>query len=885
MRIYKIHQRCFAITFFIMILHLIALTQSPFFNVMDFGALNDGRTLNTKAIQSAIDACADSGGGTVYFPAGRYVSGTLHLKSHVGLHLESGAVLEGSKNLNDYPITITKIRSYTDNYTNKSLIYAEDLTNISITGKGTIDGNGAFFKVERMDNDDKLRSKDNWHYYKSRPFMIRMVNCENILLRDVKIINSPMWVQHYLACRKVNIDGIEVISHVNDNNDGIDIDGCENVRISNCYIDSGDDAIVLKSTLDKSCKDVVITNCILKSDCNAFKLGTETNGGFKNIILNNCTIKDTRLAGIALEIVDGGTMDGVNVSNVVMNGVGTAIFLRLGDRARPYGDNQTKIGMGQLSNVIISNIQAKNVGNVGCVIAGLQDHPVKDITLENIRITYEGGGTKELIDRKIEELPDAYPEYRMFGMLPAYGFYVRHAQNIEFRSIELDFMEPEARPAMLFEDVGKLELEGINARTNLISPVLVFRGVRKSMITSSILWEDTPFLLLTGPESEYITLNGNDFVSTLDPISNENNSLVYMKENLLATDVLHKDTYAIDCDPVFIDDRYIRISDTDEISSLRQKIITAIWGGNNLPVRNDVQVTKGIQNPLNPCPALAAVDKIEIPMDPYVLSDNESIMDLAYHFIPVKQNNRLVIFNPGHLCTFKTDPDAGRDYGTEMTIMRLLEAGYDVLAVYMPHVSETDCDLDHCAIFNTALKIEGYPATYGLRFFLDPTIVSLNYLMEHNSYTDVSMVGLSGGGWTTNLIAAIDVRVKYSFSIAGSMPLYYRSAGSIGDVEQYLPEFYRDIAGYPDLYILGAYGDGRKQIQVLNHNDDCCFGQAQHDPGRDYLIDVQTFEKSVIDRLAYLGAKGQYYLTIDNSAPNHQISGETLQNVILKELK
>ena len=213
------------------------------------------------------------------------------------------------------------------------------------------------FKVENMDNDDGLRKKDDFAFYKSRPYLIRMINCRNILLRDITIMNSPMWVQHYLLCEDVNIDGIKVNSRVNHNNDGIDIDGCQRVRISNCDIVSGDDAIVLKSTLDIPCKNVTITNCVLSSDCNAFKLGTETNGGFQNIVFSNCTIYDTPLAGITLQMVDGGTLERVSVSNITMNNVGTAIFIRLGNRARPYNDSLPKPGMGKLSHVIIDNIQ------------------------------------------------------------------------------------------------------------------------------------------------------------------------------------------------------------------------------------------------------------------------------------------------------------------------------------------------------------------------------------------------------------------------------------------------------------------------------------------------------------------------------------------------
>ena len=302
----------------------LALAQDPFFNILDYGTVKDGKTITTKTIQKAIDDCADKGGGTVYFPAGKYISGTLFLKSFVSLYLETGAVLEGSKDLNDYPVTVSKIRSYTDNYTNKSLIYGEDLQYIAITGHGIIDGNGASFQVS-----NEFAEKSLFDSYRVRPYMIRLINCKNITVKDITLLNSPMWVQHYMACTNVNIDGITVSSRVNHNNDGIDIDACDNVRISNCDIISGDDAIVIKSTFDRPCKNITITNCVLSSNCNAFKLGTESYGDFQNINLNNCIIYETNLAGIALEMVDGGSLDNVSVSDINMDKVRLSNFYQI----------------------------------------------------------------------------------------------------------------------------------------------------------------------------------------------------------------------------------------------------------------------------------------------------------------------------------------------------------------------------------------------------------------------------------------------------------------------------------------------------------------------------------------------------------------------------
>ncbi|MHC4496707.1 MAG: glycoside hydrolase family 28 protein, partial [Planctomycetota bacterium] len=207
------------------------------------------------AIQKAIDQCSSDGGGTVYFPPGTFLSGTIYMKTGVTLKLDAGCTLLGSKDLKDYPPTVQAFRSYTDNYTDKSLIYGENLDKIAIIGRGTIDGQGRSFKGP----------------YKVRPYIIRFIQCRNVTVQDVTIRNSPMWVQHYMACDDVRITGVTVRSRVNHNNDGINIDSCRRVIISDCNISSGDDAIVLKSTSARICRDVTVSNCVVSSRCNALK--------------------------------------------------------------------------------------------------------------------------------------------------------------------------------------------------------------------------------------------------------------------------------------------------------------------------------------------------------------------------------------------------------------------------------------------------------------------------------------------------------------------------------------------------------------------------------------------------------------------------------------
>lgn len=466
-------------------------------SVRERGAAGDGATMDTKAIQAAIDACAAAGGGTVVFPPGRYLSGTIFLKSRVHLYFDSGATLLGSRNLADYPPTLCAFRSYTDEYTDKSLLYGEKLEDISLAGPGALDGQGAAFQGP----------------YKVRPYMIRIISCRGVRVTDLTIRDSPMWVQHYLDCDEVFLRGLRVHSRVNGNNDGIDIDCSSRVTISDCEIWSGDDAIVLKSTAARPTTDVVVTNCVLSTLCNALKLGTETNGGFQNISISNCSIYDTRLAGLTLQIVDGGTLDRVTVSNLSMKNVTAPIFLRLGDRGRPYRQGDPRPGMGKWRNVVISNVQATGAGPTGCAIAGLPSHPVENCTLSNIRLSFQGGGTRRDAARAIPENPQTYPEYRMFGTLPAYGFFCRHARNLTLRDIELGFEKPDERPALVCQDVEGLTLAGASlGALEQGEPPVWLDEVRDALIQGCrVPAAVRNYLRLTGAQTARVSLLGNDF--------------------------------------------------------------------------------------------------------------------------------------------------------------------------------------------------------------------------------------------------------------------------------------------------------------------------------------------------------------------------------------
>jgi hypothetical protein len=478
------------------------------FDVRDYGARPNGKTLSTAAIQKAIDACAAAGGGTVYLPPGTLRSGTLRLKSHVGLWLEAGSILLGSERLDDYPRIISAVRSYTDVYVDRSLIAGENLEDVAIGGRGTIDGNGGKF---------------HWPQYLNRPYVIRLVACRGVRVEGVTLRNSAMWMQHYLACDHVAIRGITVFNHATYNDDGVDIDGCHDVFIADSLFDSDDDGITLKSTLDRACENVVITNCLASSHCNAIKLGTESNGGFKNIAVSNCTISSPRSTsalyganrgsgGIALEVVDGGTLDGVAISNVLITGINCPLFLRLGDRARPFREGGPRPPVGSFRNVMISNVIATGMSRSGCSITGLPGHCLENVWLDNVSLSFEGGGTQAQASRPVPELAGHYPDPTMFGTLPAYGLFCRHVQGLKLNRLRLRTTAADGRGALVCHDVQGLSLDGLDAGGGPGAAAVVrLNDVREAMVRGCTLpnQADT-FLEVRGAASRRIALWDND---------------------------------------------------------------------------------------------------------------------------------------------------------------------------------------------------------------------------------------------------------------------------------------------------------------------------------------------------------------------------------------
>ncbi|HVT13812.1 MAG TPA: glycoside hydrolase family 28 protein [Fimbriimonadaceae bacterium] len=488
------------------------MSDKGVFNIQDFHAVPDGKTFCTKAIQSAVDACAASHGGTVYVPPGTYLSGALELRSHVALHLDAGATILGSPDKDDYPVHPSKTASRTNRYNLRSLILAEGLENVAITGRGTLDGNGSHFKDRRHDGE--------------RPLILRMNQCRGVLVQGITMQNSGFWNQHYLLCERVRVNGIRVWNHATYNVDAIDIDACRNFLVSDCIFDSDDDAVCLKGTLDQPCEQVVITNCTISSHCNAIKMGTDSSGGFKDIAISNCSIVSPRgskaiygldrgISGISLELVDGGAMERVAISNITIDGVEVPIFVRLGARGSGMFPTEAEAraghAVGHIRDVTLSNILATNAGQTGCSIVGIPGHDIENLTLDNVTIRTQGGGLAAWTEAEVPENHDKYPEATMFGKLPSYGLYCRHASGLALRNVRIEADSEDTRPALVFDDVREGVVHGLRTSQPGTVPHVRIHRSRDILFTGCLPRGNGSFLAIRDAETAKVGLVGNDF--------------------------------------------------------------------------------------------------------------------------------------------------------------------------------------------------------------------------------------------------------------------------------------------------------------------------------------------------------------------------------------
>ena len=476
-----------------------ASAQTKVYNIARYGAVADGKTNNTLTIQKVIDEASAQGGGTVLIPAGKFVTGVINIKSNVELHLDKDAFLLGSPVRADY-----------GDGKASALIVSNHQHHIAITGQGTIDGQGEALLKDiyvRLNagtlRDTEWKTENPWHQVRpeedNRPKLIEFKNCDDIKIKGVTIKNGLCWVQNYKSCSNLVVDSIKVESVTFWNNDGIDITDCKNARLTNSFFNAADDGICLKSEDPQGyCENIYVADCKVRSSASAIKFGTASHGGFKKITVKNIIVYDTFRSAIALESVDGGTLEDINVDNIKATNTGNAVFIRLGHR------NQ-KAPVGKVRGIHISNVTVdvpagkpdagyqsegpavRDPHNIfPSSIVGIPSGRVEDVSLENIRINYSGNAKKEnaFVSKdslnKVPEQIKNYPEFSMFGELPAWGFYIRHADGIKIRNMVLTCKGKDYRPAFIADDVNGLSLNDMNIPRITSQPVILLNKVSQS---------------------------------------------------------------------------------------------------------------------------------------------------------------------------------------------------------------------------------------------------------------------------------------------------------------------------------------------------------------------------------------------------------------------
>ncbi|MEK7724926.1 MAG: glycosyl hydrolase family 28-related protein [Acidobacteriota bacterium] len=502
-----------------------------YYNIRNLGAKGDGKTLDTDAINKAIETAAKAGGGTVYFPAGTYLSFSIRLKSNITIYLDNGATLlaaDPEKHKGKYdsfePNEWDMYQDFGHSHWKNSLMWGIGIENFAIIGNGRIDGLGLSKRSPgpqkpRTDGETPTSMKDNpsplgelsplkeMEGLGTKAIALKL--SKNITLKDFSIYRGGHFALLATGVDNLTIDGLRVDT----NRDGFDIDACRNVRISNVHVNTpNDDAIVLKSSYGlgfaRATENVTITNSQVSGfdlgtmldgtyqttqefapdkdrSTGRIKFGTESNGGFKNITISNINFVHCR--GLAIETVDGGNIEDISITNITMRDILTApFFIRLGKRQRgPVNSPIAKVKRINISNVVVSDARSEYAS----IIAGLQESLVEDVNFSNIYIQYKGGGTKEDALREVPQNEKNYPEPSMFGVLPASTFYIRHAKNITFDNIRVSFQKEDFRPAFVLDNVHGIDFDRLKIWTN--SKLFSLKNVSDFTVTNSKNTDDT----------------------------------------------------------------------------------------------------------------------------------------------------------------------------------------------------------------------------------------------------------------------------------------------------------------------------------------------------------------------------------------------------------
>lgn len=482
------------------------------FNVREYGATGDGDLPDTQAIQSAIDACHTQGGGTVFFPAGQYVTGSIFLRSHITLHVDAGATLLGSENPADYPLVRSRWEG-AEQETHAPLIGGRNLTHIAVTGRGVVNGRGHGWWQRH-----RARALDY-----PRPRLISFADCANVLIEGITATNSPSWTIHPVHCENVTVDNVTILNPADSpNTDGINPDSCRHVRLSNCYVDVGDDCIAIKSGAEGEsqaqhapCRDIAITNCTLAHGHGGVVIGSETSGGVRNVVISNCVFSGTD-RGIRLKSRRGrgGVVEDVRVSNVVMTDVlcpfTMNLYYHIGVRGnKTVSDKHPQPvtdGTPRFRRIHLSHLTAREVKVAAAFLYGLAEMPIEDISLNDVSISMSPeaeAGYADMAD-------DVEPMRRA-------GLFVCNARRLRLHHVEVS---GQLGPALRLAESAEVEISASTTRTpSAESPVFQMTNVEGAFVHGCQASAETNvFLSVAGENSSGIVLRGNHLARARQPL-------------------------------------------------------------------------------------------------------------------------------------------------------------------------------------------------------------------------------------------------------------------------------------------------------------------------------------------------------------------------------
>jgi hypothetical protein len=497
------------------------------YNVREFGAKGDGTTLDTVAVQAAIDACTREQGGTVLVPAGDFVVGTLELKSNVTLHLATKGRLLGSPRPEDYHAG----KGIPTSNGNVVLLGAAELENVTIEGNGTIDGNGLKFWTGKGDNTGPGQNRGDGYF--ERPHLIVFYRCKNVRMRDVFLTASAYHCTRILNCERVWFDGVRIFNRVNKNNDGFHFNNCQFVHVVNCDVKCQDDACALFG----SNQWVTVTNCTFSTRWSIFRFG---GGQAENITISNCVIYDTFGSVVKMACRAGNRFENISFSNLIMKNVTGPITLGLQSRRNPpagAAPSNAPVTKGILRNISFNGIRAYVAADGQqfadmhwpqeyrpgeqrtCItVNAVGDDVIEDVSFTDVHVTYEGGGTAE--EAALRDVPQVAGEYFEIGPRPAYGLYARNVRGLTLQNVRFEVTKPDLRPAVVFDHVSDASLNGLAAQGNVQAESLLrFIASQDVLITAArVLTPAAVFARVEGAQSAGIVIDGGDLTKAKKPV-------------------------------------------------------------------------------------------------------------------------------------------------------------------------------------------------------------------------------------------------------------------------------------------------------------------------------------------------------------------------------